>query len=218
MVTPVKRAGPLFSLCIALGAGCGGAPEPAASPRARETAATVSEAPAGVAPARSRAEAPEACEQQPGKPPPEPLERAYTGVAAKARCQNEVYAIMGHVAEDLGVTCSYCHADSDFRAMTPRKQVANWMASALVPALREHDGGTPWCNDCHTLNGRGVAKILGEPRNETFAAEWMTTHLVEDFETASGDALHCKSCHRGSLGTPEFQRKIILTNNLPHAR
>ena len=47
------------------------------------------------------------------------------------------------------------------------------------------------------------------------AIEWMTTHLAEDFETARGAPLHCKSCHRGNLGSPEFQRKIILTNNLP---
>ena len=213
MVTSVKLTRLVLSLCVALSAGCGGAPERASSPGKREIATDGATRRSGWTAVHSRAEAPEACEQQPGKPAPEPLERAYTGLAAKARCQNELYEIMGHVAEDLGVSCSYCHLDPDFHAPTQRKQVANWMATELVPALAKRGGGAVWCNDCHTANGRGVTKILGEPRNEGFAVEWMTTHLVEDFETRSGDALHCKSCHRANLGSPDFQRKIILTND-----
>ncbi|HEX3850454.1 MAG TPA: hypothetical protein VHW01_05775, partial [Polyangiaceae bacterium] len=105
----------------------------------------------------------------------------------------------------------------DFRAMTHRKEIANWMASELIPALaKKSDGKQPWCNSCHTgPDGKGVAKILGDPRRPTFAVEWMTTHLVEDLQTKSGSLLHCKSCHQGNLGTPEFQPKIILTNRLP---
>ena len=212
MVTPVMRFGPVFSLCVATlcgaGAACGGAPERASSPAHEQAPATV----------HAQVETSDLCEPEPGKPPAEPLERAYTGLAAKARCQNEVESIMNGVAEDLGVSCSYCHASGDFRAPTPRKDVANWMATRLAPALRKHDGSAPRCSDCHTANGHGVAKILGEPRRESFAAEWMTTHLVEDFETSGGAALHCKSCHHGNLGSAEFQPKIILTNNLPDAR
>lgn len=184
---------------------CGGAPEPQAS----------APSPAAPAPALKGAAVPDDCEQQPGKPPPEPLERSYLGVAAKARCQREVYTIMGGVTRFLGVECEYCHLVPDYRAMTHRKEVANWMAAELVPALQKRAGaGQVWCNDCHTAGGKGVAKILGDPRRESFAIEWMTTHLVEDFQTRQGSPLHCKSCHRGNLGTPEFQGKIILTNDL----
>jgi len=182
-------------------------------------AASAARLPAPVAsatPAPKRAPLPDDCEQQPGKPPPDPLERAYTGLAAKARCQREVFTIMGGVTHFLGVQCKYCHLVPDYRAMTHRKEIANWMAAELVPTLRKKDGGAePWCNGCHTASGKGVAKILGDPRNASYAAEWMTTHLVEDFQTKQGSPLHCKSCHRGNIGTPEFQRTIILTKHLP---
>ena len=175
--------------------------------------------PASNAPAApKRAALPDDCEQQPGQPPPDPLERTYTGVAAKARCQREVYTIMGGVTHFLGVQCKYCHLVPDYKAMTHRKEIANWMASELVPALqKKKDGAAPWCGSCHDSAGKakGVAKILGDPRNPSFAIEWMTTHLVEDFQTKNGSPLHCKSCHQGNVGTPEFQKKIILTNHLP---
>jgi hypothetical protein len=89
------------------------------------------------------------------------------------------------------------------------------MAADLIPSLQKKGGGEVWCNNCHTAADKGVAKILGEPRQESFAIEWMTTHLVEDFDTKKGSPLHCKSCHQGNLGSPEFQPKIILTNHLP---
>ena len=42
------------------------------------------------------------CEQQPGTPPPEPLERSYAGVAARARCQGELRTIVSGVSHSLG--------------------------------------------------------------------------------------------------------------------
>lgn len=159
---------------------------------------------------------PDDCALLPGKPPPEPLERKYTGVAAKARCQREVYTIMGGVTHFLGVKCQYCHVKDHYRVMTSRMRIANWMASQLIPRLRKkQDGSTPWCNDCHVVDGKGTAKILGFPRNRPWAIEWMMTHLVADFETSSGNALHCKSCHLANLGSPRFERHVILTDNLP---
>jgi hypothetical protein len=208
MVVRVRSLDLLLPVLVAAGLGaCGGAPEPRAS-------APVAGASSG-APASKRAALPDDCEQQPGKPPPDPLERTYTGVAAKARCQREVYTIMGGVTHFLGVECQYCHLVPDYKAMTHRKEIANWMASDLIPSLQKKGGGEVWCNNCHTAGDKGVARILGEPRQESFAIEWMTTHLVEDFETKKGSPLHCKSCHQGNLGTPEFQPKIILTNHLP---
>jgi hypothetical protein len=208
---PVKHSGLSVAVLVgaALGA-CGGAPErPSASPAASGPVPAPSAAP-------KRAAVPDDCEQEPGKPPPEPLARAYTGVAAKARCQREVYTIMGGVTHFLGVQCKYCHLVPDYKAMTHRKEVANWMASELIPALLKKDGGKqPWCNDCHSASGKGVAKLLGDPRKPSFAIEFMTTHLVEELLTKNGSPLHCKSCHQGNVGTPPFERKIILTNHLP---
>jgi len=123
---------------------------------------------------------------------------------------------MTDVSRALGVECTYCHLVPDYRALTHRKQIANWMASELVPALRKKGTAkAPWCDDCHHSAGNAAAKFLGDPRNTSFASEWMTTHLVEDFETKSGSPLRCKDCHRGNLGTPQFQRKIMLTELLP---
>jgi len=205
MVVLVNRLGVgivTAALASASSGACGGAPEPRASaaPQAARNA------PSERAPLRDE------CEQQPGKPPPEALDRSYTGLAKAARCQAELSSIMAEVSAALGVECKYCHLLPDFRAMTERKQIANWMASELVPALRKKDTGrAPWCSDCHRAHGNARAKLLGDPRDTSFASEWMTIHLVENFETQSGAPLRCNGCHHGNLGTPQFQHKIMLS-------
>ncbi len=172
-----------------------------------------------AAPAAPRAEAKDDCAPEPGKPPPEPLKRKYTGVAAKARCQREVFTIMGGLTFFLGVKCAYCHEEPDYPKMTHRKLIANWMARELIPSIqKKRGGGDVWCNDCHVVDGKGTAKILKSPRDTRWAAEWMTTHLVEDFNAADGHPLRCKACHGGNPGSPDFKKKIILTDNLPVKR
>ena len=122
---------------------------------------------------------------------------------------------MTEVADALGVGCDYCHAPHDFRIATPRKQVADWMARELVPRLAlKQGGGAVTCADCHTQGGKPVAKILGTPRSESRAIEWMTTELVENFTRSDGQPLRCKSCHEGNLGTPEFRRQLLLSDAL----
>jgi hypothetical protein len=145
----------------------------------------------------------------------EPLVRKYDGVAAAARCQREVYTIMGFVTRALGQPCGYCHVGEDFPKMTHRKVVANWMARELVPRLSKHGGGDVWCKDCHAASGKGRAKILGDPRSRSWAIEWMSTHLVERFDTAQGDPLRCTMCHVGNVGSPGWDPKVILTDHLP---
>jgi hypothetical protein len=166
--------------------------------------------------ARRRADLTDECAPIPGKPLPAPLTKQYTGVAAKARCQREVYSIMGGLTHFLGVKCAYCHEEPDYAKMTHRKQVANWMARELIPSLSKQSGaGEIWCNDCHVVDGKGTAKILRNPRDQRWAIEWMTTHLVEDFDAGDGRPLRCKHCHEGNLGSREFRPKIILTDRLP---
>jgi hypothetical protein len=43
----------------------------------------------------------------------------------------------------------------------------------------------------------------------------MTTHMVEKFDSARGEALRCKTCHGGNLGSKEWRSKVILTDHLP---
>jgi hypothetical protein len=160
---------------------------------------------------KRRADVVDDCAQEPGKPAPEPLRIPYDGVAKRARCQREVYTIMGGLTHFLGVECKHCHLEPDYAADTHNKHVANWMAKELVPKLRQRgdngQGAPIWCDDCH----QGKPKILGNPRDRTFAIEWMTTHLVDDLEAASGKSLKCRQCHDGDLGSPQFRSKIILT-------
>jgi len=111
----------------------------------------------------------------------------------------------------LGVGCAYCHEASDFAAMTPKKLVANWMATEFVPSLKKRDGGSIACRDCHA----GRAKLLGNPRRRDLAIEWMTIGLGEHFDEAGGRPLYCKTCHAADLGSPAFVSRVILTDRLP---
>jgi hypothetical protein len=141
--------------------------------------------------------------------------RAYQGLARAARCQPEVLTIMADVAAALGVGCDYCHAPRDYRVATPRKEIANWMALELVPRLAAKSGDAAvTCADCHARDGKPRAKILGAPRSQSRAIEWMTTELVENFARSDGKPLRCKTCHGGNLGGPDFRRRLILTDAL----
>jgi hypothetical protein len=170
---------------------------------------------AGPAPApalgKRRSDLPDDCDVVAGQPPPEPLRIQYTGVAKAASCQRAVFTIMGGLTHFLGVECKHCHLEPDYAADTHNKQIANWMARELVPRLQKRAAADAsrevWCQDCHA----GRPKLLGNPRRRDVAIEWMTTHLVEDFDTVAGKSLKCRECHGGDLGTPEFRTKIILS-------
>jgi hypothetical protein len=200
-------------LALLVGSGCGATPalEPSASLLERPTSTEP------VSSGESLTPMVDDCVERPGEPPPEPLRSAYTGLARSARCQREVYTIMGGVTHLLGVQCRHCHLEPDYAADTHNKQVANWMARELVPRLRrvaDRDGGHDvWCGDCHA----GKPKLLGNPRRRDVAIEWMTTHLVEDFETVGGKPPTCKGCHGGDLGSAEFKSRLILEGPLPSA-
>lgn len=181
---------------------CSAAPRPAPEPDAPRSGARA-------------ADVVDDCAEVPGKPPPQALIKRYEGVAAKARCQREVYTIMGGLTHFLGVRCAHCHEEPDYAKMTHNKHVANWMARELIPSLQRKGGGEIWCNDCHVVEGKGTAKILGSPRDQQWTAEWMTVHLAGEMDTAEGAPLRCKSCHGANLGQPGFRKKIILTDQLP---
>jgi hypothetical protein len=171
---------------------------------------------------KRRSDIPADCAERPGKPPPEPLRADYTGLAKAARCQDEVFTIMGGVTHFLGVPCKHCHLEPDYAADTHNKRVANWMARELVPKLKKRvsdaTGTTSrevWCQDCHA----GRPKLLGNPRRRDLAIDWMTTHLSESFDTLADQPPRCKNCHGADLGSPEFRSHVILNplDGLPPA-
>jgi hypothetical protein len=191
------------ALFLFVSVGACGAPPPSAS---------LPSAPAPSVLGKRRVDIPADCEQQAGKPPPAPLRTTYTGLARAARCQDEVFTIMGGVTHFLGVACKHCHQEPDYAADTHNKQVANWMARELVPRLRkrlaEPSGAREvWCQDCHA----GKPKLLGNPRRRDLAIDWMTTHLSESFDTLEAQPPQCKNCHGGDLGSPAFRTQVILS-------
>ncbi len=125
---------------------------------------------------------------------------------------------MAQVADMLGVECTYCHAPKaggqkgrDFPVTTPKKDIANWMSTQLMQAIRPADGSPLKCSSCHVdERGQPVAKILGEPRDKVKANEWMSLVMVKKFVAADGSKLRCKSCHVGAPGTPEFHPTVLL--------
>ena len=128
---------------------------------------------------------------------------------------------MSKVQDMLGVECAYCHAaksetERDFPKTTHNKEIANWMSTDLMAAIKPMDGSPMKCSSCHTdERGLPVAKILGSPRDRVRANEWMSLVMVR-FVAADGSRLRCKSCHVGTPGTPEFQASVILkTEDLP---
>ncbi|MGE0324194.1 MAG: hypothetical protein AB7K71_26050 [Polyangiaceae bacterium] len=194
----------LLFLGVSFAAACGGQPLPPPG----------SESGSSSPVAKRAANVADDCAQEPGKPAPEPLKREYRGVAAKARCDREVYTIMGGVVHSLDVPCEYCHVKDDYPAMTHNKRVANWMAQELIPSIRAKTGQDVWCSDCHHVGDKGTPKPLGNPRKKSQAIEWMNTQLVARFETKDGEPLYCKSCHVGNVGSPEFKSKLFLEDLL----
>jgi len=195
-------------LAAALAAGCGRAPAPAtAHPKAAPTAA----------PASAKPEV-DICAGSPPVPHP------FAGVLRNARCDQDMFITMASVAGQLGVECTHCHVvkatdrtKEDYPVMTPKKEIANWMSTHLMQALRSADGSPVRCKSCHTdEKGKPVAKILGSPRDIRKANEWMSLVMVNKFRAADGSRLKCKSCHGGNFGTKDFDAKVILqTARLP---
>ncbi len=146
------------------------------------------------------------------------------GILRNARCDQDLYYSMSKVEDMLGVECSYCHAakvegqsERDFPKMTPKKEIANWMSTELMAAIKPADGSPMKCSSCHTdEHGQPVARILGSPRDPVKANEWMSLVMVKKFVARDGSRLRCKSCHAGTPGTPAFRPAVIReTAQLP---
>ena len=87
------------------------------------------------------------------------------------------------------------------------------MSTELAPRLAlKHSRRGVTCSDCHVRDGKPVAKLLGAPRNESAAIEWMTTELVENFSRSDGAPLRCKGCHGENLGSAGFRRKLLVSD------
>ena len=153
-----------------------------------------------------------------------PLPRQYLGLLKDARCDYDRFPIMAEVGQMLGVECKYCHVPDPknpkeelYPVMTPRTEIAHWMRMHLMSAIKPADGSAVTCRSCHTdANGKPVVKILGEPRDVRAANEWMSLVMTKKFVVAkTGEKLKCTHCHVGTLGSPAWQDKVILTDHIP---
>jgi len=153
-----------------------------------------------------------------------PLTTKYLGVLQDARCDDDKFPIMADVATMLGVDCRHCHVPHPtdpkkemYPVMTSKKETANWMRMHLMKGIKPADGSELKCKSCHTdEKGKPIAKILGTPRDTTFAHEWMSLVMTKKFVVAAtGEKLKCKHCHVGNIGTPEWHPKVISTDHIP---
>ena len=153
-----------------------------------------------------------------------PLATKYTGLLRDARCDYDRYPIMAGIAKSIGADCSHCHAPDPnnpkeelYAQPTPKKEIANWMRTHLMSAIKPADGSELTCKSCHVdEKGKPVVKILGEPRDRERAQDWMSDVMTVKFVVAkTGERLKCKHCHVGSPRTPEWQDKVILTDHIP---
>lgn len=208
------------TFCAGLVGGCN-PPPPAKGPSGNGTATA-----SPVAPAQSGSAAAPVASAKPFDQcdNSKPLAKQYFGVLKDARCANDRFPIMAGVATMLGVECKYCHVPDPnnpneelYAEMTLKKEKANWMKMHLMKAVKPADGSELKCSSCHSDdNGKPLAKILGNPRDETRAHEWMSLVMTTKFVVAAtGEKLKCKHCHVGNYKTPEWHPKVILTDHIP---
>ena len=204
----------------ALGAASCGTAAPPSLPSPGSAATTAAPAPRGSVAAEPPPALPSSvlddgkvCDKATAKPPP----HEFKGILRGVRCEEQMYLTMANVARQLGVECTYCHAKSaksdelDHAAPTPKKEIANWMSQHFVQAVRRKDGGLVTCRTCHVDDaGKPVAKILGEPRDQTRTHEWMTLTLIGKFTGARGEPLKCRACHGGNYSTPDWRSRVLL--------
>lgn len=133
-------------------------------------------------------------------------EGTYQGLLRNARCEQQKFITMARVAKALGVECDHCHVEDPndpqkeiYPTFTENKRIANWMYKTFVQGLRPRDGGVMMCASCHqaTAGDEPKAEILGDPRDDDYAQEWMHEVMTTEFVEANGKRLRCKTCHVG---------------------
>lgn len=104
--------------------------------------------------------------------------------------------VMGTFSDSLGIPCTGCHNEGDFRADTRRKRVAKRMYNEIARLLVLEDGEAVYCDGCHqgkefSLDRRDKAKL----------ADYMTDQFVDKLRRSDGQEHDCTTCHGDP---PEF--------------
>jgi hypothetical protein len=104
--------------------------------------------------------------------------------------------VMETFSAALGVPCSGCHADPDFRADTRRKRVAKRMWNDFVRGLAFDNGDVLYCDSCH--NGQLFSL---DRRDKDKVADFMASEFVGRLKRTDNKDHDCGTCHGDP---PEF--------------
>lgn len=114
--------------------------------------------------------------------------------------------VMKLFAQSLGVACSACHRDDDFRAPTEAKALAAAMWNDWTRGLSMASGEPLFCDSCH----HGSATILDRGDARAVAA-WMNDELVGRLRRVDAAPHGCPTCH----GEP-FDRRVLRRMSARH--
>ncbi len=104
--------------------------------------------------------------------------------------------VMGTFADSLGVPCTGCHNEDDFRADTRRKRVAKRMYNEMARLLVLEDGEAVYCDGCH----QGKDVVL-DRRDKAKVSSFMSDVFVDKLRRFDGQEHDCSTCHGDP---PEF--------------
>ena len=108
--------------------------------------------------------------------------------------------VMKTFTKALGVTCTDCHVENDFRASTPRKAIAAGMWDHFARPLAMTDGALVYCDSCH----QGRITPLLDRHDKKALSQWMDANYVDKVKRIDGAEHTCATCH----GDP-FKPEII---------
>ena len=106
--------------------------------------------------------------------------------------------VMDLFTKSLGVECTMCHVKSDFKAMTPNKNVAGHMWDEFVRRYDTTDSKPIFCDSCH----QGRVDLLNRGDRKTLA-KYMSDVYVDGMKLKDGKEHDCATCH-GDITAPPF--------------
>ena len=211
MVSRIKHAALALALSMgALAGACGPAPQPTTPPGGGTTPEATPDAPADVQPGEATPPGGDAT-------PPEKAPAAGSGPAkSKPLSATQMEAelkkigidlkkipelgkmplaqkkkVMPLLQKSLGMdSCQGCHVEGDFKKETRNMKVAREMWRHFVVPLRTEQGGTLFCDSCHS----GDKQILN--RSDRKAVEkFMEDEYEHKITLASKAETECSTCH-----------------------
>lgn len=104
--------------------------------------------------------------------------------------------VMSTFSDSLGIPCTGCHNENDFRSDTRRKRVAKRMYNEIARLLVLEDGEAVYCDGCH----QGKEFSL-DRRDKDKVATFMSDVFVDKLRRIDGQEHDCGTCHGDP---PEF--------------